>query len=347
MRHFVQLLVAAGLVGLVAAGCAPVLAAPPRLVAAWPKAGATLPVEQATLELTFNHALRPESTWAAVWREQDGLPMSVDTAVEPANPKRLSIVVKEPRAGEYRLAWHAVAARTAASVDGEHTFSMRDESAAPPHVQVSRRTAEAGDKLQVAGTGFGELCPVRLTIGDDEQALTAVETDANGSFVAEARVPHGVAFGQQPVSATDMCGAAATTAVLVRWGGWPPLVAFDVGHPGPGPGEVTFSVSLRNRSDYLLERVRLVLPDPAGASFVAADPGLKRQDQSVIWEIPTLDRGVLGPLRVTYRAIGAVASHARIEFRHRRPHGCKGDDCPPAFVSETTSDSTLVSPADR
>jgi hypothetical protein len=40
-----------------------------------------------------------------------------------------------------------------------------------------------------------------------------------------------------------------------------------------------------------------------------------------------------------------VVSHARIEFRHRRPYGC-GDDCPPAFVTETTSESTLVFPAD-
>ena len=59
-----------------------------------------------------------------------------------------------------------------------------------------------------------------------------------------------------------------------------------------------------------------------------------------------MDRGVLGPFRVTYRVAGAVTSRAWIEFRHRRPHGCSGDECLPAFVSETTSESTPVSAAD-
>jgi hypothetical protein len=211
-------------------------------------------------------------------------------------------------------------------------------------VEVSRLVAETGDRVQVLGNGFGKRCAVRLTIGDDEQALSSAETDAQGSFETEARVPQTVPFGEQPVVATDMCGAAATAALEVRWGGWPPLVAFDVGQPGPGRGEVTFFVSLRNRSDYLLERVRVVVDDPINASFVAADPGPKRQDQSIVWEIPTIDRGVLGPLRVTYRATGSVTSHAWIEFRHRRPHRCSGDDCLPAFVSETASESTAATP---
>jgi methionine-rich copper-binding protein CopC len=344
MRVVRPLLIAAGLAGLVAAACAPSLAAPPHLVAAWPAAGATLPVAPATLELTFNRALHAELTWATVGRDRDGLPTYVESAVEAANPRRLRVVVKAPLAGEYRLHWHAVSARTAAALDGEQVFAMLDEAAVPPQVEVSPSTAETGDKLKVVGSRFGQRCSVRLAIGDDEQALTTVETDATGSFVAEAPVPQ-VAFGQQPVSATDYCGAAATTGVQVRWGAWPPLVASDVGQPGPGAGEVTFSVNLRNRSDYLLERVRVVLDDPPGASLVAADAGTTRQDRSVFWEIAMVDRGRVGPFRVTYRVTDPVVSHARIEFRHRRPYGC-GDDCPPAFVTETTSESTLVFPAD-
>jgi methionine-rich copper-binding protein CopC len=343
-RPVLPLLRIAVLAGLLAAGCAPVLVAPPHLVAVWPLAGTTLPVAQTTVDLTFNHALRPESTWAAVFRDEDGSPVAVDSAVQPANPRRLSVVVKEPAAGAYRIHWHAVAARTAAEADGEQTFSMQDESAAPTRIQVSPPVADTGEVLQVAGRGFGKHCAVRLTIGDDEQALSGVETDAKGSFAAEARVPQNVPFGEQPVSATDLCGAAATAAVQVRWGGWPPLVAYDVGQAGPGRGEVTFTISLRNRSDYLLERVRVVVPDPPGARLVAADPAPKRQDQSIIWEIPTADRGVLDALRVTYRVGGTVTSRARIEFRHRRPRGCGGDDCLPAFVSETNSESTPVSP---
>lgn len=346
MPRLFLILATAIVVGVLATGCAPVLTAPPHLVAAWPPAGVTLPVERTTFDLTFNHALSPELSWAAVWRDDDGLPIAADSAVDLTNPRRLSLMVKEPVAGDYRLHWHAVEARTAAAMDGEQTFSLQDESTAPPRVELSRAMAETGEKVDVSGTGFGHRCPVRLAIGDDEQALSTVETDARGSFVAEARVPENVPFGEQPVVATDMCGGAATAALQVRWGGWPPLVAFDVGQSGPGPGEVTFWVTLRNRSDYVLERVRLVLPDPRGATFVSADPPPKRQDQTITWGIPAMDRGVLGPFRVTYRVTGAVNSHAWIEFRHRRTHGCSGDDCLPAFVSEATSESTPVAAAD-
>ena len=329
------------------AGCAPVLSAPPHLVAAWPAAGVTLPVARTTFDLTFNQALSAEATWAAVWRDEDGSPVAADSAVEPSNPKRLSVIVREPIGGEYRLHWHAVSARTATAVDGEQTFSMQHESSAPPRIELSRQVAETGDKMEVTGMGFGKRCSVRLSIGDDEQVLSSIETDAKGSFAVEARVPQTVPFGEQPVVATDMCGPAATAAVQVRWGGWPPLVAFDVGQPGPAPGEVTFWVTLRNRSDYVLERVRVVLPDPPGANFVSADPAPKHQDQTVTWQIPMMDRGVLGPFRVTYRVTGSVTSHVWIEFRHRRLHGCSDDDCLPAFVSESTSESTPVSAADR
>jgi methionine-rich copper-binding protein CopC len=340
------ILATASVVGLFGAACAPVLSAPPHLVASWPPAGVTLPVERTAFDLRFNHALSPEASWAAVWRDDDGMPISADSLVEPTNPRRLSVLMKEPVAGEYRLHWHAVGARTAAAVDGEQTFSLQDESTTPPRVELSRVAAETGERVEVSGTGFGQRCPVRLTIGDDEQALSSVETDAQGSFAVEARVPQNVPFGEQPVMATDMCGGVATAALQVRWGGWPPLVAFDVGQAGPAPGEVTFWVTLRNRSDYVLEHIRVVVPDPQGATFVSADPVPKRQDQTVTWVIPTMDRGVRGPLRVTYRVGGAVSSHAWIEFRHRRSHDCSGDDCLPAFVSETTSESTPVSATD-
>jgi methionine-rich copper-binding protein CopC len=340
----------AALAGLAAVGCAPSLAAPPRLIAAWPPDDASLPIAAQTLDLTFNRPLLPESTWAEVWRDEDGSQMPTDTVLEPANPRRLAVRLQKPAAGHYRLHWHAVAARTAAAADGDQEFLLQDESAGAPHIAMSQPTANSGDRLEVKGNGFGKQSTVTLTIGDDTQALNTVQTDAHGSFGVDVRVPPGVPFGVQPVSATDGNGGLATTALQVRWGGWPPLVAFTVGQPGPGPGEVTFSLSLRNRSDFLLERVRVVLDDPGSdsTSFVAAEPGQNamRQERTVVWEIPMLDRGVVGPFRATYRVDGAVGGHARIEFRHRRPRGCTTDDCPPAFISETTSDSTPVSPSD-
>jgi methionine-rich copper-binding protein CopC len=337
------------LAGLLAAACAPILAAPPHLIAAWPLDEAHLSIAPHTLDLTFNRPLLPESTWAEAWRYDDGAQLPTDAVVEPDNPRRLTVRLQQAVAGQYRLHWHAVAARTGAASDGEQDFSMQDESPGSPRIGVSQALANSGDKLEVKGSGFGKRSTVTLTIGDDAQALNTVETDAHGSFGVDVRVPSGVPFGVQPVSAVDNGGQVAATALQVRWGGWPPLDAFTTGQPGPGAGEVTFSMSVRNRSDYLLERVRVVLddPNPDVTSFVSAAPSAQRQERAVVWEIPVLDRGVVGPFRATYRATAAIASHATIEFRHRRPRGCTADDCPPAFVSETTSDSTLVNPADR
>ena len=72
--------------GLLATACAPVLLSPPHLVAAWPAAGVTLPVEPTTFDLTFNHALSPEASWAAAWRDEDGMPISAASQVELSNP---------------------------------------------------------------------------------------------------------------------------------------------------------------------------------------------------------------------------------------------------------------------
>ena len=348
-RRFSTSLIVAVLAALVAAACAPILAAPPHLIAAWPLDEAHLSIAPYTFDLTFNRPLRPESTWAEAWRYEDGTQLPTDTLVEPGDPRRLTVHLQQPAAGQYRLHWHAVAAGTGAAADGEQDFSMQDESSGSPRIGVSQAVADSGDKLEVKGSGFSQKSSVTLTIGDDAQALNTVQTDAHGSFGVDVRIPPGVPFGVQPVSAIDGGGRVATTALQVRWGGWPPLDAFTTGQPGPGQGEVTFSMSVRNRSDYLLERVRVVLedPDPNATSFVAAEPSPQRQERAIVWEIPVLDRGVVGPFRATYRATAAIASHARIEFRHRRPRGCAADDCPPAFVSETTSDSTPVNPRDR
>jgi methionine-rich copper-binding protein CopC len=336
--------VVAVVVGLVTTGCAPSLEAAPRLVASWPAAGATLPVAAHTFELTFNHALRAESTWAAMWREADGSPLASETIFE--TPKRMRVRLQEPEVGQFRLHWHAVAARTGVAVDGEQDFSLQNESTVSPRLGLSRGTAESGDKLELRGSGFGPQSAVRLTIGDDELALATVDSDAHGAFDVEAQVPAGVPFGMQPVSAVDAWGDSATAALQVRWGGWPPLVAYTTGQPGPGAGEITFTLGVRNRSDYVLERVRIVLEDPPGASFVAAQPSGLRRAGALLWDVSSVDRGVVGPFRATYRVAGAVASHARIEFRHRGPLGCGGEDCLPAFISETTSDSAPVFPAD-
>src|SRR5205823_6695487 len=118
---------------------------------------------------------------------------------------------------------------------------------------------------------------VQLSIGDDEQALASVETDAVGGFETQAKLPSSVPFGTQSISAADSQGETATAAIDVRWGGWPPVVATDVGQPGPEPGEVSFALNVRNRSDYLVEHVRVVMKDPEGGTLMGADPAPRRE----------------------------------------------------------------------
>jgi methionine-rich copper-binding protein CopC len=330
---------------VVAVGCAPTLDGRPKLVATWPADGASLPVAEQTLELTFNRPLDPNATWATVWRDGDTAPGSAGVASDPANARVLRVDLDGPAAGAYRLQWHAVAARSTAANDGEQRFYVRPESAPPPRLEVLRASAEAGDNVQVVGQGFGRECPVQLTIGDDDQDLAEVDTDSNGGFVATVRVPAVVPFGLQPVSAVDAHGDTATAALQVRWGGWPPLVAWTVGRAGPGPDEVTFWLHLRNRSDYVLERIRILMVDPEDAIFVAADPQASRHDGGVDWEIASADRGMVGQFSATYRVSGPAVSYAKIDFRHRRPRGCTGEECLPAFVSEINSKSVAVAPS--
>jgi methionine-rich copper-binding protein CopC len=333
------------LVLLCVTACAPSLAAPPRLVASWPTDGARLPLAARTVELTFNRSLSAEDTWAAVSLDgAAGNPIAARSAVDPSDARRLTVELLTPTEGAYRLHWHAVSARTDVSNDGEIAFTLEAKAASAPELVVSSASVENGERIWVTGHNFEPRSAVRLTMGDDEQSLMNVQSDAQGGFDDEVHVPAGVAFGEQRITGVDASGGTAAAAVLVRWGGWPPLVAFTVGDSGPQRGEVSFSISLRNRSDYVLERVRVVLDDPDGATFVRAEPSTVHQAGELAWDIPMLDRGPAGPLVAIYRVTGPTASHATIEFRHRRPRGCTADECLSAFVSETTSDSALVTP---
>ena len=336
----------AALVAVVAASCAPTLSARPRLVAAWPRSGATLSVARQTVDLTFNRPLDAGLTSATVERAEDGTTLSSSTNVDPADARHLQVKLLEPAAGSYVLHWHAVGLRSADAADGEHAFILQKDAPAPPRLNVSPASADKGEPLNLAGKGFAKESSVRLAIGDDEQDLVTTQTDAGGTFKIEAKLPDSVPLGTQPVTAVDGEGRAATTVVQVHWGGWPPAVATDVGEPGPEPGEVTFTLSVRNRSDYMLEHVQLVIQDPPGATLVSADPSPTLQVGALAWQIPVMDRGVSSPFHATYRTAEAVVSHAWLEFRHRHSSACGRDDCMPAFISESTSESLLVAPAE-
>ena len=336
----------APLTALIATSCAPAFVVTPHLVAAWPAAGASMSVAPHTFELMFDRPLRSDTTTAAVWHDEDGSPLASDVSIDAAEPRRLRVRLLDAAAGTYQLHWHAVDVQSGQWSDGWQPFALQNESPTPPRIDTSPAVADAGERLELVGKGFSARSAVQVSIGDDEQPLVSVQTDARGTFNTEARVPASVPFGLQPVSAIDADGHRALGAVQVRWGGWPPVVASDVGQSGPAQGEVTFTLNVRNRSDYLVEHVRVVLQDPDGSTLIGADPSPRREDHTLVWDIPMMDRGSIGPFRATYRAGSAVVSHAWLTYRHRHPRGCRGDECLPAFISDSAAESLPVGPAD-
>src|SRR5438067_2319145 len=159
-ERIARVAMAASVAALVASACAPVLAAPPHLIAAWPVAGASLSVARHTFDLTFNRPLDGGASSATVWRELDGAPVPSDASLDAANPHRLTVQLREPTAGAYQLLWHAVAAGTREVADGEQSFTLQDESGAPPRVGVSPPNADSGEKLELTGDGVAPTTEV-------------------------------------------------------------------------------------------------------------------------------------------------------------------------------------------
>jgi hypothetical protein len=305
--------------------------------------GATLPVARQILELTFNRPLAGDSSWAEVIGE-DGSRLPATPGLDPNDPRRLRLRLDEWTAGSFDLRWHVLAADSHLASDGDQPFTLDSGASSPPHVDVSPASAETGERLELVGKALPKESTLLLTIGDDDQQLATAQTDGSGRLNLEARVPQTIPYGVQRVSVFDGPRRVAETSVQVQWGGWPPLVGSDVGHPGPNPGEVTFTLQVRNRSDYVLEQVRLVLRDPDGSALVSADPGAQREGSTLVWQIPVLDRGPAHPVHVTYSVDHPVVSHAWFEFRHRRERGCMRGDCLPAFISNSVADSEPVTP---
>jgi methionine-rich copper-binding protein CopC len=315
----------------------------PQLVASWPMPGASLAVSRQRLELMFNRSLAADSSWAEVIAD-NGSRLPSTMALDQNDPRRVSVHLDEPAQGRYDLRWHVVAADSQLASDGDQTFTLDRDASSPPHLDVSPASAETGERLELVGKAFPRDSTLVLAIGDDDQPLTSAQTDDSGRFNLEARVPQSVPYGLQRISVFDGSRRVATTSVQVQWGGWPPLVGSDVGQPGPAPGEVTFTLQVRNRSDYVLEHVRVVLRDPERSAVVSADSGAQREGTTLVWEIPVMDRGPSPPLHVTYSADHPLVSRAWFEFRHRRERGCMRDDCLPAFISNSVADSDPVSP---
>ena len=314
-----------------------------------PAPGAIIGALPDRLELHFAQALAADFSSAEVIDERGQLVLG-DTQVLKNDTRMIEVRLADTAdapGGVYTVHWQSVSASSHDQTSDDFTFTVQPGAPTQPQVMVSPRQSDAQRLVNIAGSGFSPSANLTLTIGDDEQAFGdgKARTNANGAFNVTLRVPGDVPFGMQPVWVRDQAGVKAAAQLEVRWGGWPPLRVYTMAEPGPDSGEVKFTVVGRNRSDYVLEDVRVHLQIPAGTSVVSADDGAHEEGDGLVWDEGTVDRTSFTPRSAVLRADGPVVGHAQVEFRHRRPRGCVGDECLPSFVDQTNSESGSVTPA--
>jgi methionine-rich copper-binding protein CopC len=330
---------------VVATACAPRIPAPARLVYADPAPDAVIGAVPDTLRLDFSEDLALGESSASVL-DPTGQLLAATTELEPGDPRVLHVQLSHHGGtGQFTVSWQTLSAQTRTPTSGTFTFTVEPGAPAQPRITAAPAVVDVQQQLTVDGSGFHSGAPVILTVGDDEEPLGTAQADASGQFSLMVAVPSDVPFGDQPISAADDRGTKAATDVQVKWGGWPPLRVYTLAVPGPRPGQVTLTVVGRNRSDYVLDGVEVRLEVPSGAAVVSASDGAQVQDGTVTWNQGLLDRTSLIPRQAVLAVGRAVVGRAWINFRHRRASGCIGDQCLPAFVDETYSESGPVTPA--
>lgn len=334
-----------GTLVLIAAACAPNIPAPANLVLADPAPDAVIGALPETLQLNFSDPLLAGASSATVIDPTGQVvPAAVDVA--PDDPTALVVRITQPGgAGRFTVQWTTVSASARSPADGEFSFTVEPGAPQQPRLSVLPAATDVDQPLVVSGTGFDPQAAITLTVGDNSEPMGTAQSDASGAFDQTVTVPHDVPFGQQPVWARDDSGAKAGAEVGVRWGGWPPLIIYTQAAPGPDHGQVTLTVVGINRSDYVLDGVRIHLELPPGAALVTATAGAEVQDGELIWDQGILGRTSLVPRSAVLSVGGPVVGRSSIDFRHRRAPGCIGDQCLPAFVDQTNSESGQVVPA--
>jgi uncharacterized repeat protein (TIGR01451 family) len=227
------------------------------------------------------------------------------------------------------------------------TANAQSTASSGPSVQTSTDTADVQQPFLVTGTGFAPSQTLALTIADNNEKLDTwgtAATDASGAFTAAVRIPADVPYGMQPITATDPKGDNAQGQVMVKWGGWPPLQLTVKAASGPSAGQVTYTVSGYNLSDYILQTVRVRLPIPTGATFVSATRGgTVFNGAEVAWDnAGPLPRGPLLPRSATFQVAAPAATHAWAYFYH--VGSGQANDSPPGFQSTSVTADVSVTP---
>jgi methionine-rich copper-binding protein CopC len=330
---------------LALAGCAPraLLHAHPILIQ--PPPNAVLGAPPSTAEIAFTAPVAGDRS-SLVVIDSDGSVVSERSRVDVTDPRRLVAALPGSLpSGAYELIWRSVEASTNAELDGQEKFRIEPSAPQRPAIAFSMPEVDAGDKLSITGTGFSPNTRVVLTIGDDADQLAVTSSREDGSFVVAALpVPADLPLGEQPVTARDNNGATAATLLRVHWGGWPPMRLSVNARAGPRPDQVTVDLGGRNRSDYTLRDVRLVLRLPPGASLTSASPGGREDSASVVWDVPgSLERGPLDPrwaILSVDRSDGAPTFGAWAQYGHLPERSPIWGDLPGFYSSSASAEVT-------
>ena len=310
MRRLLHLIWVAALAAVV--GCAPRALIRAHPIQIEPPPGAVLGATPNRAEIAFTAPVLGDRS-SLVVVAADGSVVSEPSRVEAADPRRLVAPLRDLPGGAYELIWRSVEASTRAELDGQEHFWIEPNAPSRPSIELSSAELDANQPLSIVGTGFSPSTRVVVTIGDDGQDLAVTSSRDDGGFVvASVPVPPDLPLGQQLVLARDNNGAAASALLRVHWGGWPPLRLSLVSRAGPRPGLVTVAIGGRNRSDYVLRDVRIILPLPAGSSLVSATSGGREDNGAVVWDtVSSLERGPLEPRSATLRIDAATPPRLR------------------------------------
>src|SRR5919198_1957552 len=301
------------------AACAPTAPMRAHPILIEPVPDAVLGAQPSTAEIAFSARLDPDRSRLLV-TDAEGTVVSEPSRVDTSDPRRLVAPLRGLAPGVYQLVWSSVQAGSTASLEGQARFRIEPGAPARPTIRLSSPQLDSGQPLSVEGQGFAPSTRVVVSIGDDADELAVTTSRADGSFViAAVPVPDDLPLGEQPVLARDNQGAAAASLLRVHWGGWPPLRLTLTRMPGPVPGEVTVQVGGRNRSDYVLRDVRLILLLPAEARLVSANPPGREDNETVVWDpISNLERGPPEPRLAILRTDPRAAAEVRVwaEYGH-------------------------------
>lgn len=242
--------------------------------------------------------------------------------------------------GLYTVNWVSVSDQDGDKDEGAFNFGVR-AGAPPPVTHVDQASVDVGQRVSISGWGYKPNGSIVVSAGDDDEFVDASKADADGRFSKSVQLPPDLPFGKQTITVADGDGAKATSDVMVKWGGWPP-VKVHVDASG-APNDMTFSITLINRSHYNLQVNAARLKLPEGTAYKSADAGGRLNAfGEATWdtfELPA--RGSVGPLNVVLDTTRLkdgvdVTAWAWVIYSHAQQ---KSDDGTllPAFQSSAVS----------